>query len=110
MAKPLEGACLLHFGIDPRVSALVGRSNALWMLGHPEAARADADRAVKDARAIGHAPSLMIALSIADLTHMLCGNYAAGSDCIGELVALADEKGGAFWKLTGLPFGVDIWL
>ena len=92
---------LLHFGIDPRVSALVWRSNALWMLGHPEAARADADRAVKDARAIGHAPSLMIALSIADLTHMLCGNYAAGSECIGELVALADEIGGAFWKLTG---------
>jgi len=92
---------LLHFGIDPRVSALVWRSNALWMLGHPEAARADADRAVKDARAIGHAPSLMIALSIADFTHMLCGNYAAGSDCIGELVALADEIGGAFWKLTG---------
>ena len=25
---------LLHFGIDPRVSALVWRSNALWMLGH----------------------------------------------------------------------------
>jgi hypothetical protein len=88
---------LLHFGIDPRVSALVWRSNALWMLGHPEAARTDADRAVKDARAIGHAPSLMIALSIADLTHTLCGNYAAGSECIGELVALdrfADEKQG----------------
>jgi hypothetical protein len=43
----------------------------------------------------------MIALSIADLTHVLCGNYAAGSECIGELVALADEIGGAFWKLTG---------
>jgi hypothetical protein len=37
---------LLHFGIDPRVSALVWRSNALWMLGHPEAARADADPSV----------------------------------------------------------------
>ena len=95
---------LLHFGIDPRVSqALRWRSNALWMLGHPEAeaARVDADCAVKDARAIGHGPSLMIALSIADLTHMLCGNYAAGSKYIGELVALADEIGGAFWKLTG---------
>ena len=55
----------------------------------------------KDARAIGHAPSLMIALSIADLTHMLCGNYAAGSERINELVALADEIGGAFWKLAG---------
>jgi predicted ATPase len=43
----------------------------------------------------------MIALSIADLTHILCGNYAAGSECVGELVALADEIGSGFWKLTG---------
>jgi hypothetical protein len=36
------------------------------------------------------------ALSVADLTYGLCGNYAAGRECIGELVTLA-----AFWKLTG---------
>ena len=31
------------------------RSLALWMLGYPEAALADADRALSDARDIGHA-------------------------------------------------------
>ena len=86
----------------PGVLALVFRSIVSWMLGYPEAALADADRAVKDARATGHAASLMFALSMADLTHMLCGNYAAVSECMRELAALADEKGSLFWKTVAL--------
>ena len=38
------------------------RSLALWLLGYPEAALADADHALKDAREIGHAATLMYAL------------------------------------------------
>jgi hypothetical protein len=59
-----------RFGSDGRVMAFVWRSIALWMLGHPEAALADADRAVRDARATGDVASLMFALSLADETHM----------------------------------------
>jgi tetratricopeptide (TPR) repeat protein len=44
-----------RFGQDTRVSVLSYRSFALWMLGYPEAARADTDQALKDAREIGHA-------------------------------------------------------
>ena len=36
---------------------------ALWMLGYPEAALADADQALNDAREIGQAATLMYALS-----------------------------------------------
>ena len=39
------------------------RSRALWMLGYPEAALADAEHALKDAREIGHAATLMYALA-----------------------------------------------
>ena len=39
------------------------RSLALWLLGYPEAALADADQALKDAREIGQAATLMYALS-----------------------------------------------
>ena len=39
------------------------RSLALWMLGYPEAALADADHALKDAREIGQAATLMFALA-----------------------------------------------
>ena len=44
-----------RFGQDIRVMVLSLRSIALWMLGYPEAALADVDQALKDAREIGHA-------------------------------------------------------
>ena len=88
--------------VDVGVMSLVERAIALWMLGHPVAALADANRAVEDARAIGHTGSLMYALALADLTHMLRGNYVAGSGCRRELAALADEKGSLFWKTVAL--------
>ena len=47
------------FGQDIRVMILSFRSIASWLLGYPEAALADVDQALKDAREIGHAPSLM---------------------------------------------------
>ena len=51
-----------RFGQDVRVAILSYRSWALWMLGYPEAALADADHALKDAREIGQAATLMYAL------------------------------------------------
>ena len=82
-----------RFGQDTGVAILSFRSWALWLLGYPEAALADADHAVKDAREIGQAATLMYALGHAQLTYIHCGNYAAVSAQADELVALADEKG-----------------
>ena len=48
-----------RFGQDARVAILSFRSLALWFLGYPEAALADADDALKDAREIGQAATLM---------------------------------------------------
>ena len=45
------------------VAILSYRSLGLWMLGYPEAALADADHALKDAREIGQAATLMYALA-----------------------------------------------
>ena len=42
-----------RFGQDVRVSALAYRSIGRWMLGYPEAALADADHALQEAREIG---------------------------------------------------------
>ena len=75
---------------------------ALWMLGYPEAALTDAEHALKDAREIGHAATLMYALCLTSLTHIFCGNYATANAQSDELVALADEKGAAFWKAGGM--------
>ena len=58
-----------RFGQDPRVATLSYRSLALWVLGYPEAALADAEHALREAREIGHAATLMHALDHACITH-----------------------------------------
>jgi len=91
-----------RFGQDTRVSVLSYRSVALWMLGYPEAALADADHALKDAREIGHAATLMYALHFTSGIYIHCGNYAAANAQLNELVVLADEKAAMMWKATGM--------
>jgi predicted ATPase len=49
-------ALAMRFGQDHRVTALSFRSIASWLLGYCEAALADADQALTDAREIGQAP------------------------------------------------------
>jgi predicted ATPase len=84
------------------VTTLGHRSMALWLLGYPEAALADVDHALKDARDIGQAATLMLALVHASFTHTLCGNYATASALADELITLADEKGAVWWKANGI--------
>jgi predicted ATPase len=90
-----------RFGQDVRVAALSYRSWALWMLGYPEAALVDTSAALRDAREIGQAATLMYTLVHAWLTHFECGDYAAANAEADELVALADQKGTSFWKALG---------
>jgi predicted ATPase len=83
---------LAEFGTDAGVAALSVRSLALWALGHPEAALADTERALNDAREIRSVITLMFALHYASMTHIACGNYAAAKAQYDELIALAHEK------------------
>src|SRR4029077_4779799 len=53
-----------RLGTNARISALSFRALILWLLGYPEAAQADLDYAVKGAREIGQASTLMLALGI----------------------------------------------
>jgi predicted ATPase len=91
-----------RFGQDVRVAALSYRSWALWMLGYADAALADASRAVKEAREIGQAATLMYALVHACVVHIECGNYTAANEQVIELISLAVEKNAQFWKALGL--------
>jgi class 3 adenylate cyclase/predicted ATPase len=91
-----------RFGQDARASVLSWRSLALWLLGYPEAALADRDHALKVARDIGQAATLMVVLTDTTWTLFHCGNYAAASAQADELVALAGEKGALHWKAHGM--------
>ena len=83
------------------MSSLLRRSMTLWSLGYPEAALADSDQSLTDAREIGQAATLFFALMGRWWTHTFCGNYAEATALADELVAFADEKGASFWKATG---------
>jgi predicted ATPase len=72
------------------------------MLGYPEAALADTDHALKDARDIGQAATLMLALHFAAISYNLCGNRAAAAAHAQELVTLAEEKAAVPWRATGM--------
>ena len=91
-----------RFGQDIGVVVLSYRAETLWLLGYPQAARADADRALKDAREIGQAASLMYALAHAARTHLWTRDYATAGALVEELLALADEKGATAWKAFGM--------
>jgi class 3 adenylate cyclase/tetratricopeptide (TPR) repeat protein len=97
-----HGPLAARWGVDIRVAILANRSIGLWPLGYPEAALADAEQALKYAREVSQAPSLMFALYYTSLTFSLCANYAAAKALIDELVALADEKAATFWKAGGI--------
>ena len=91
-----------RFGQDVRVALLFYRSLALWPLGYPEGALADADRAIRDAREIGQAASLMAALTLTSLSQIHCGSYAVANAQLDEAITLANEKGAVFWKVGGM--------
>jgi predicted ATPase len=81
---------------------LAFRSLALWVLGHPQAAAADADRAIQDAREIGYAATLMHVLAHTTMFALIpCGNYSAAKAQLDELAVLAEEKGASFRKALG---------
>jgi class 3 adenylate cyclase/predicted ATPase len=91
-----------RFGQDVGVAILAWKSIALWLLGYPKDALANAEHALKIAREIGHAATLMYALTFATWTDIQCGNWAAAEAQAERDVALADEKGIVLWKGFGM--------
>ena len=84
-------------GRDVGVTLLSVRSGCLWMLGYPEASRNESERAINEAREIGHAATLMFALRWASWFRIHCGAYTEAQSFLDELAALTDDL---FWKAT----------
>ena len=91
-----------RFGQDVGVAILSFRSLALWLLGYPKAALADVEHAVRGAREIGEAATLMYALANTSFTVIHCGNYVAAGAHADEIIGLAEEKGALHWKARGM--------
>jgi predicted ATPase len=52
--------------------------------------------------------TMMVGLACAAWTRKLCRRYAAAGSLADELVELADEKGGAYWKALGTMMQGDL--
>ena len=87
-----------QFGQDAAETLLSGRSWVMWILGYPDAALADADRALRIANEVNHAATLMHALSFAPFPLFQCGNYEKANEIAEKLFVLADEKSSLLWK------------
>ena len=90
------------YGQDVGTVISYWRSLTLWLLGYPDAARADADRALGSARESGHAATSAWALSITSLTRICCGDYAAAKTQADEAAVLADDEGASLWKAVAM--------
>jgi predicted ATPase len=92
-----------RLGQEVGVAILSFRSLALWLLGYPEAAFADLAQALKHARKIGQAATLMYALVHTTMfVHVPCGNYVSAKPALDEVIALADEKRAPFVKALAM--------
>lgn len=91
----------MRFGHDVLVSALAWRAFSQWALGRTDAATADLERAIGEAREFGHAATLMYAQAHVSLTLIYMGKLDAAAELADELMQLADEKGSRFWNAYG---------
>ena len=87
-----------RFGQDMGVTILSWRHQSLWVLGYPEAALADVEDVLEQAREIGQVGSLIYARAWAPWTQMHCGNYAAAKAQLDELLVLVEEKAPFFGR------------
>ena len=94
-----------RFGQDSGVASLTFRSWALWILGYPEGAHADAEQAIKNAREIGQTATLMFALHHLIPVHIWRGNYRTANSLNDELGALAHATNASLWKATAMVDG-----
>lgn len=95
-------AMTTRFGHDVGVAILSNRPLALWLLGYPQAARDDCDEALRQAREIGQAASYLYALTRIASINLVSGDYVRAAAQSSELVAIAEEKDGFYWKAAGM--------
>jgi hypothetical protein len=66
-----------RFGFDPGTVFLPLRACAQWLLGFPEAARADAQQALVNGRRSDHVPTLVAVLHLSGSTQLNLGEIEA---------------------------------
>ena len=95
-------ALATQFGQDVGAASLSWRSMAWWVLGYPDDALADTERALSVAREAQHLATLVYVINFSIWSHIHCGNYSAANALVDEYAPLQDRLGSSFWKGWGM--------
>jgi class 3 adenylate cyclase/predicted ATPase len=100
--NPISHHSLVYqFGIHSHLCSQAALGIVLFCLGYPDQALAQGSAAIANARRLAHQPSFAVSLSSAALVHSLAGDDAALYKRADELIAVATERGLAFWGALG---------
>ncbi len=86
-----------RYGQEPGMNAEVYLSQALWLLGHPDQARAHGLEALRLGREVSHANSQAYALTYAAITYQHCQDWTRVRELTEEAVAFSAEHGLPVW-------------
>jgi class 3 adenylate cyclase/predicted ATPase len=103
--NPIEHRPLAtRFGVDSGVSIYSNRSWALWLLGHPAMALADAKRALQDAREIGQAAEFIYAAVHSAFPLIFSGRFSEAEELLKTAVTEAEEIRADYLKALATMF------
>jgi predicted ATPase len=91
-----------QFGQHVGAASLCWRSIACWLLGYPDAARTDAERALSIAREACHLATSIYVLNFSVWSHLCIGDYSATAVLAKEYVSLQNQLGSSFWTAWGM--------
>ena len=86
----VQRANALALQIDPGANALLHLSWLLWILGYPEQALRNSEKAIATARQLGQPMALSLALFFAAATRASTGDHRVVRVLLDELIALTD--------------------
>ena len=101
-APDVDQPHLVTHGQDPGVFCLSYLAYTLWMLGHPDAARARAESAVEIARGKAHAFSHVSALTFATRVYQCRRDYTKAWEAAREVASGARTHGFQYYEAQGL--------
>jgi predicted ATPase/class 3 adenylate cyclase len=91
-----------QFGQHVGAASLCWRSIACWLLGYPDVARADAERALAIARDTRHLATSIYVLNFGFWSHVHLGDYATAAALADEYLPLQNQLGSSFWTGWGM--------
>jgi tetratricopeptide (TPR) repeat protein len=91
-----------QFGQHVGAASLCWRSIACWLLGYPDTARTDAERALAIAREERHLATSIYVLNFSLWSHLHIGDYSTAGLLADEYVPLQNQLGSSFWTGWGM--------